>query len=92
MKCEIMLQRSASINAGTLAAKPKPKRKRRHGTVSTSALYQPMPSPTYRPYRVTTSMGAVTVLARTLAAAIVIGLELTGPSAQLLSCLQEGDW
>lgn len=47
---------------------------------------------TLRPYRVTTSMGVVTVMARTLAAAIVIGLELTGPGARVLSCLQQGDW
>lgn len=51
-----------------------------------------MPGTPLRPWRVTTSLGAVTVLACTLAAAIVIGLELTGPGALLVSCLQEGDW
>ena len=43
---------------------------------------------TLRPYRVTTTAGVVLVLARTLAAAITAGLELTGPGA----CLQQGDW
>ena len=45
-----------------------------------------------RPYRVTTSLGSATVMARTSADAICTGLELAGPGAQLLSCLQEGDW
>lgn len=45
-----------------------------------------------RPYRVTTTLGTRTVMARTLADAIRHGLELAGPGARLLSCLQEGEW
>lgn len=45
-----------------------------------------------RPYRVTTSLGTRTLMAPNPAAAIRDGLELCGPGAQLLSCLQEGEW
>lgn len=45
-----------------------------------------------RPYRVTTKHRVVTVMAHTLSEAIRTGLELCGPRAELLSCLQEGDW
>ena len=47
---------------------------------------------TMRPYRVTTTHRVITVMARTPADAIRSGLELAGPGAQLLSCLQEGEW
>lgn len=45
-----------------------------------------------RAYRVTTSLGSITLLAPNPAAAIRSGLELAGPGAKLLSCLQEGEW
>lgn len=45
-----------------------------------------------RAYRVTTTQGTHTLMARTPADAIRTGLELAGPGAQLLSCLQEGEW
>jgi predicted metalloprotease len=45
-----------------------------------------------RPYRVTFTHQVVTVMARNPADAIRAGLELAGPGAQLLSCLQEGEW
>lgn len=45
-----------------------------------------------RAYRVTTTLRTITVMARTPADAIRSGLELAGPGAQLLSCLQEGEW
>lgn len=47
---------------------------------------------TLRCYRVTTTLGAVFVMAFSLSQAICTGLELCGPGATLLSCLQEGDW
>jgi hypothetical protein len=45
-----------------------------------------------RPYRVTTTQGTHTLMARTAASAICSALELAGPGARLLSCLQEGEW
>lgn len=45
-----------------------------------------------RPYRVTTTLKAITVMAPNPADAIRSGLELCGPGAQFLSCLQEGEW
>lgn len=45
-----------------------------------------------RAYRVTTTHRVITVMARNPADAIRTGLELAGPGAQLLSCLQEGEW
>lgn len=43
-------------------------------------------------YRVTTTLGIITVLAYSLAEAIKTGLELTGPGSKILSCLREGEW
>lgn len=45
-----------------------------------------------RPYIITTTQGQHRLMARSRALAIAAALELTGPGAQLLSCLQEGDW
>lgn len=45
-----------------------------------------------RAYRVTTTLRTITVMARTKNDAIRSGLELAGPGARLLSCLQEGEW
>jgi hypothetical protein len=45
-----------------------------------------------RPYRVTFTHRVVDVMARTPADAIRSALELAGPGAKLLSCLQEGEW
>ena len=45
-----------------------------------------------RAYRVTFTHRAITVMARNPADAIRTALELAGPGAQFLSCLQEGDW
>lgn len=45
-----------------------------------------------RAYRVTFTHRVVTVMARNPADAICTGLELAGPGAQFMSCLQEGDW
>ena len=42
-----------------------------------------------RPYRVTTTLRTITLMARTKNDAIRTGLELAGPGARLLSCLQE---
>ena len=49
-----------------------------------------MTGPTLRPYRVTTTMGSITVEAYSIAHAIRTALELLG--GQYCSCLQEGDW
>ena len=51
-----------------------------------------MPDIMLRPYRVTTTQGIHTLMARTPASAISTALELSGPGARLLSCLQEGEW
>ena len=45
-----------------------------------------------RCWLVTTSGGSARVVAGTMGDAIATGLELTGPRATLVSCLQEGDW
>ena len=47
---------------------------------------------TLRPWRVTTTLGTVEVMAATLQQAILSGLELTGPKARLVRCVKEGEW
>jgi len=49
-----------------------------------------IPAPPLRTYRVTTTLGRITVNAYSVAHAIRTGLELLGGTLQ--SCLQEGDW
>jgi len=49
-----------------------------------------MTGPVLKPYRVTTTMGSITVEAYSVAHAIRTALELLG--GQYCSCLQEGDW
>ena len=45
-----------------------------------------------RPWRVTTTLGTVDVMAATLQQAILSGLELAGPNASLVRCVKEGEW
>lgn len=45
-----------------------------------------------RPYRVTFTHRVVDVMARNPAEAIRSALELAGPRAQFMSCLQEEEW
>ena len=45
-----------------------------------------------RPWRVATTLGTVEVLAATAAQAILSGLELAGPRAQLIGCVRVGEW
>ena len=48
--------------------------------------------PAPRPWRVATTLGTVEVLAATAAQAILSGLELAGPRAQLIGCVRAGEW
>lgn len=60
------------------------------------ARWQPGQSLTPRPWQVTTTIGNTRTTqqlhATTAAEAILAGLELAGPQAQLVACLREGEW